>query len=382
VNDYLQGAISELIRRGELLLTKIPTSLPREFHVLAHTCRQELSRILDVLEGLVDDPNMQGQASQPERLRKFRRAVRDMDFFETIGIAALNRANEDDRQLNLLVERIANEIGFPLLPPVATLLSQGYFHIYPRLNLLCLPLVEAAFLLHLPDLYHELGHLLEFERHDPRTKPFHQALDRASSSIAGYLADELKLEGRRRGPAEFSFYLQQWWRCWAESWLVELFCDLFAVYTVGPAFAWANLHLLAKRGADLFAVPTLVPSTHPADDARMKVMLYGLKVTGFNHELSDIEHRWDELVSISGSKPEPEYFRCFPDDILRSVASLAFDGISGMGCRMAVPATKDPIYTILNEAWAQFWNHPDEYPEWEGASISRLRSLGALELAT
>ena len=83
-----------------------------------------------------------------------------MDFFETIGIAALNRANEDDRQLNLLVERIVREIGFPLLPPVATLLSQGYFHIYPWFNLLCLPLVEPAFLLHLPDLYHELGHLL------------------------------------------------------------------------------------------------------------------------------------------------------------------------------------------------------------------------------
>lgn len=374
MNDYLQGAIGELTRRGELLLTKVPTGLPREFHVLAHTCRQDLARDLDALRDLIDDPRMQDQAYQPERLRKFRRIVRDMDTLETIAIAALNRANEDDRQLNILVERIGNEIAFPLLPPVATLLSQGYFHIYPRLNLLCLPLVEPAFLLHLPDLYHELGHLLEFERHDPRTKPFHKALARALCTVAQYIDGELKLEGRRRGPVEFGFYLQRWWRCWAESWLVELFCDLFAIYTVGPAFAWANLHLAAKRGGDLFSVPTIVLSTHPADVARMKVMLYGLAKAGFSDESRDIQNQWDELVAVSGCTPEPEYHRCFPDDILRSIASSAFEGVSAMGCRIAGPQTGTPVYHLLNDAWAQFWTNPAAYPEWERAAISHLRS--------
>ena len=196
MNDYLQGAIGELTRRGELLLTKVPTGLPRDSCPRTHV-QTRLARDLDALRDLIDDPRMQDPAYQPERLRKFRRIVRDMDTLETIAIAALNRANEDDRQLNILVERIGNEIAFPLLPPVATLLSQGYFHIYPRLNLLCLPLVEPAFLLHLPDLYHELGHLLEFERHDPRTKPFHGALP-ALCTISQYIDQELKPQGALR----------------------------------------------------------------------------------------------------------------------------------------------------------------------------------------
>ena len=49
-----------------------------------------------------------------------------------------------------------------------------------------------------------------------------------------------------------------------------------------------------------------------------------------------------------------------------------------MGCRLACPATRDPIYNVLNEAWAQFWSHPDKYAEWESASISWLRSLYTL----
>ena len=59
-------------------------------------------------------------------------------------------------------------------------------------------------------------------------------------------------------------------------WMVEFFCDLFAVYTLGPAYGWAHLHLSAKRGGDPFDVPMLSASSHPADDARMRVMLVAL----------------------------------------------------------------------------------------------------------
>ena len=34
--------------------------------------------------------------------------------------------------------------------------ASEYFHLYPVSNLMCVPLTEARFLFHLPDLYHEL----------------------------------------------------------------------------------------------------------------------------------------------------------------------------------------------------------------------------------
>ena len=81
-----------------------------------------------------------------------------------------------------------------------TTLSQQYFCIITELNLLCVPLTEGQFLLHLPDLYHELAHPLLVEEDDPLVEPLQAALFLALRDALGYLADELAKEDRRRGP--------------------------------------------------------------------------------------------------------------------------------------------------------------------------------------
>ncbi|MCI0564113.1 MAG: hypothetical protein MN733_37025, partial [Nitrososphaera sp.] len=158
MNDYFQGAIRQQIERGQQLVTRIPTNLSREFHLLAQTCRIEISKSLDELKALLDDPRMQNPLNATDRLREFKRIVSRMTFFETTAIAALERSNDSDKFLNQLVEGIRKEINYPLLPPVVSSLSDQYFHIFTQLNLLRVPLSESNFLLHLPDLYHELAH--------------------------------------------------------------------------------------------------------------------------------------------------------------------------------------------------------------------------------
>ena len=377
MNDYFLGSISQLIERGRLLLLKIRTDLPREFHLLAQTCRTELTKAIDQLQYLVNEDRMQLLELQPERLRLLRRIVRTMDLLETVGIAALNRANESDKQLNLLIECIRNEIAYPLLPPVVTSLSQDYFHIYPGLNLLCVPLGEGDFLLHLPDLYHELAHPLIVEKYDPRVKPFQDNLLKSLAGALSYITDELGKEERRRGPSQFGFYLNQWANNWYESWAFEFFCDLFAVYTVGSAFAWANFHLCAKRGGNPFYVPTVSLSTHPADDARMRVVLYGLELVGLSQEAEVIGKKWRKLIDIGGEKPEPEYWRCFPQHILEEFAKNALEGVSAIGCRMAGPVSDCPVYVILNQAWTEFWRDPINYAAWEQEAVKELRQVCA-----
>ncbi len=80
---------------------------------------------------------------------------------EGIGIFALKRATDEDAFLNRLITDIGTEIAYPLVTPVVCHMSQDYFHIYPDFNLLCLPLIESRFLLHLPDVYHELCHPMQ-----------------------------------------------------------------------------------------------------------------------------------------------------------------------------------------------------------------------------
>ena len=132
---------------------------------------------------------------QPERLRKFKRVVSDLDFLENVAIAALKKAQKEDHCLNGLLERVCHEIGYPGVILVATTLSQAYFHIYPDLRLLCVPLVEGQFLLHLPDLYHELAHPLLV---DPYTIPeFSATMHPADDARMSVMLYGLELIGQR-----------------------------------------------------------------------------------------------------------------------------------------------------------------------------------------
>lgn len=378
MNEYFQGAVSQLVERARHLLFVIPRGLPREFHLLEQATRRRIGDEIEKLQKLINDSEMRKSNVQPERLRLFRRAVRELDFLETVCISALQRSKDHDVNLNVVIERVRLEIKYPLLPPVISPLSQLYFHIYPEYNLLRVPLVEGSFLLHLPDLYHELAHPLIAERHDPIVRDFQRHLLHVLDSVFTYFSEELRKESRRQGhsPELYTFYIDQWQKAWFAGWAIEFFCDSFAALTLGPAFAWSHLHLHSTRGHEPYSVPTIggVPD-HPPDAARMTVILQCLCLTGFVDEAKRIEERWHALLRISNAKPEPEYLRCFPRLLLEELAKQALDGVTALGCRVAAPSTKDLIHSLLNEAWSEFWRDPQEYVIWEKKAIANLANL-------
>lgn len=362
------------MERGQLLISMIPTGLSREFHRLEDTCRERLSNVLDALNELIKNPKMLVPGNQPERLRQFKRAIWEMDLLETVCIAALERAKDGDKHLNRVVERIRIEIAYPMLPPVVAPLSQSYFQTYPKFNLMLVPLSEGHFLLHLPDMYHELAHPLLTARYDRRIQPFQDSFIEVIDVVTKYIEDEIEREKRGGGPALLTFYLEQWLRYWIFNWATEFFCDLFAVYTLGPAYAWSHLHLSATRGEDPFKVPTMGGSTsHPADGARMSALLHGLTLTGFSKEAAEIEIRWNELLIAANSKADPDYRRCFPSRILETMADKALVGVKAMNCRIAEPTTSGTVHDTLNQAWTEFWRSPANYAEWERTAVEALR---------
>ena len=42
------------------------------------------------------------------------------------------------------------------------------------------------------------------------------------------------------------------WAQWTRTWINEAFCDLFALFAAGPAYAYSNLHLVSKADADIY----------------------------------------------------------------------------------------------------------------------------------
>jgi hypothetical protein len=364
------------------MIGQIPRDLPRNYDTLAERSRGQINAAIDDLRWLLDDPIFASERFQPERLRKFKRLVSELDFLENVAIAALKKAQKEDHSLNGFLERVCRESRYPGVIPVVTTLSQAYFHIYPDLRLLCVPLVEGQFLLHLPDLYHELAHPLLVEPDDPLLEPFQQRFTACSSACLEYVQGEQAKEERRNGPERNRYVLQAWESSWAKYWLTEFFCDLFAVFCVGPAFAWSHLHLAMKRGGDPYAIPEFAATMHPADDARMSVMLRGLELIGLSEESGTIASAWSSVLATLRARAEPEYIWCYPKQLLKQIAEEAFAGTHEIGVRIFRKGEAATVVSELNGAWDKFWEDPGGFPTWERASVERLFQSSFIEGAS
>jgi hypothetical protein len=142
LDDYFSGSVGQLLERARHLLAAISKPYPPEFRALAQTCRLQVNELITEFKALLDDPRYRKPELRALRLRAYTDLVTRLDFIESIGFAALVRINEEDKQMTRLVSDIAEELMFPLPPPVVSCQSHfsSYFHAFPGLNVLRVPL--------------------------------------------------------------------------------------------------------------------------------------------------------------------------------------------------------------------------------------------------
>ena len=280
IEDYLSGSIRQSIERIRRLRGIVQSPFPREYDGLRQICLGKLEQMLVEFSGLATERIVDPVLQTPRRIRVFKRLVEQLNTVEGVGIFALNRVNAADTALNLLITEISTEINYPLINPVVSHMSQDYFHIYSDFHLLCLPVTESQFLLHMPDIYHELCHPLHRNLDLPNLEPYARAFKTSLFGMVAHFHREAQAADRLRNQEARLFQIQLWRTCWAKYWMEEFFCDLFGVLAVGPAYAWAHYHLCIKRSGDPFATPLMRETTHPADDARMRAILGMLRSAG------------------------------------------------------------------------------------------------------
>jgi len=305
-------------------------------------------------------------------IRRMRRIVSELDRLESLGVAALERASSDDHRLNGLLQEIRDELQYPLLRPTVSTLSQQYYCIDTQLNLMLVPFQEARFLLHLPDLYHELAHPLARTTNDPIIEPFQAGILRLWADLRDHFAKEQRRADRGRSPAIVNARLQLWETLWTKYWMEEFFCDVFAANAVGPAFAWSHLNLCAQRGAPPHAVPPNAASSHPADEARMRVILEALRLRDWIGASEHVKQRWDVLCAEMGSESTPEFRQCYPNQLVRSAAEYACRACDQIGCKPATSGSIGRVGGILNEAWERVWTSSGGFSDWEDRAVQRL----------
>lgn len=374
--EYVNGAIIESIERARMLKAKFPDAKKSSIHFeqLTAKANSEIDQVIQQLVTLFHDVDYSKPDNVQEKFSKLKSIIGELQVLENVIVAAINRQTEDDNYVNLLVRKICKEVNYPLPIPVASGLSQNYYQIFPYYNLLCVPLLEADFLLHLPDLYHELGHpLLALD--NPKVERYQEAWGKFNRDIKKYFNDEInRILLNKFGSNEKEIKRRYAWRdSWVKGWSEEFFCDLFATYTLGPAYVWSNLHMCVKMDWDVFDIPNRGISSHPPSDARMKAMLHALKLMGYNNEAGKILIKWNEFVSIIGATPSQEYHIAIQDKFLKSISEYAMLGMRDINCAMAHENSEGGILKLLNGAWISFWENPTEFSVLEKELVKSLK---------
>lgn len=228
--DYIQANIQEQINRAIYLKSLIhhPTEYP-EILGLADRCSRILDENINQLRFLFQELSNRSEDDVRDVFRGFRRCSRNIETVEYFGIPALYYHNEEIKFLNKLIFKIYQEINLPLTPPSAACISTRYYFIHPVTNVIFVPLGEPRFLLHLPDIYHELGHQVLFNKEDNlRLKPVNEKIHEMIKTIKDHYQILLRTKIREIGPPEELMSIENIGSQWKNYWINEFFSYLFA----------------------------------------------------------------------------------------------------------------------------------------------------------
>jgi hypothetical protein len=380
IHGYLSSHIKEQIERALYLKSLIPRTIYPELASLADRCSRILEENINYLRLLLRILKDSEGEDIRDLYRSFRVAYREIETVEYFGIPALHFQTNSSKFLNKLIFGIQNEINLPFIAPSVACFSNGYYWIHGTTNVMFMPIGEPNSLLQLPDVFHELGHCVLFKKdNDLRLGEVKIAYSEIIGRITSHFEILRDKKRKSTAPSELPMiirHLHSQWKYWAS----EFFSDLFACYTVGPAYAWAHLHLTTKKSDDIyrFEKPPLV-QTHPSDDSRMKILEIGLKKIGFEDDAKTIRSVWDSMLFVTSSTPIHEYQYAYPTSLMEAFADLVLRGVEGSKIRVITPEKlemldENSIRKIFNDSWKMFWTQPN-YLEWEKSKLNSLNQL-------
>lgn len=360
--NLLAGLLYDLRRRCVHLRGRL-VALPDDavFNDLAVSAYQGVTRVVRDIDDLLVDPTLHDPFFFADHLRRFRRWAEQVILTESYAVPSLERFHPDDRRLTGLASRLITEAAIPLPDPVVVATSTQYYWTLPYFTLISVPAGEAASLLGLPDLAHELGHLLVVLHRDT-------LLAAAEQVVAAHFATAIQTARTQAAPHAadlVSAALQ-----WADEWLTELACDAVGTYIFGSPFALQHVRLCALFGNPLWS-PTLGENAvHPADETRLRVAVAVLRAMNDESGARSAEEAWAALAAAS-SEPKPAgYDICYPAAVVDAVAGEFHKACRQLGIR---PCPDDPsqLAGLVAEAWRHFQADPEMYGSWEDGALAQ-----------
>ena len=363
---YLGRTIRDQVDRAQSLADEIPR---RPGHAalerLAALCRATLDNEVRLLEETHSNLGGEDASSAAEALAVIKRGASKIGAVEAYGMPPLHCQSEQSVFLNDVLTAIHSRIGLPFPCPAVSCTSSEYYFSHLPTNTVYVPLSEAAFLLHMPDFYHELGHLLlSRPTRDAKSRLALAGVADAIGAIDKWYRRQVGGTGHDSAPVPLRDSVKWMWTRWRVRWIQEAFCDLFALFAAGPAYAYSNLHLVLKMDDDIYGLYLFTDQEHPAGEARMRLLDAGMCLLGHSREALEVRNEWDVMAQLCGNPP-PEYDRAFPSQLLQEVAEAIIPALGRSGLRGYSGAAgmqdvgEDTVASILNDAWRGFLDRED-----------------------
>lgn len=375
METFLRALLQDLERRCAVLrdrLVAIQVDPDLRDHALggyqvAERARRDTAQLLA-------DPALGAPALLSNHLQLYKRGHELATLVESYVLPFVERYNESDQRLTRLCRHLAEQVNWPLLAPLVTAVSSQYYWTQPVFNVICVPAAEETTLLGLPDLCHELAHILFLHYEAILIGDFIQQL-------TVYISQEQQQVDAHQRPPEYRALYDHLFTQWCDAWVQEFVADMVATYLVGPAFGWQHVRLCAGRGQAAYYPSLGETAEHPADEARLRGVVAVLEHMKAGPTAVQVQELWNRYVSISGETMPHDYALCYPQRLIASLAGRVAEGCQALGLRSFDQLTDPPairdIPLLLVEAWEYFLANPQGYTDWESAQLEALwRGLG------
>jgi hypothetical protein len=286
-------------------------------------------------------------------LETLRRLTEQLAIVEAFAVAAKERFSPADVRVTSVLAKTLRSAGWPLDPPPVLLMSkEGYWN-QPQFGLIYAPAAEDSTLLGLPDLAHEVGHLLLSADEREVSLKLQAIVTEALTALGGAGLAPADVELRKSA--------------WLNAWTVEFAADVIAAYLVGPAYLWQHLRLSIQLGRSPYQ-PLLGVSTHPAPRARFDCIAKVL--TDLGVDLTRVKDAWDDLQARD-RQPAPQYAAVYPNQVLSGLAEETSRACATKGIKSFQDAPKQGLVGVMNEAWQRF-SDAEDLRAWDIATLARL----------
>jgi hypothetical protein len=358
MEQFLPGLYHDLDRTCHVIKGRLDSGdLPGEVTSQASRAYAMVERIHRevrerVTSGELVEPSLGGL-----HLRMLRHLIVQLQGLDGSILPAIERFDSPDRLATRLCARLAAQTRWPVEPPLVTTMSANYYWVHPQVNLLFIPTTEDASRLGLPDMCHEMAHILLEAHRQTLLGDFFVRVSEYTEGLDQQVKDGKISDDHRIGIKVLD-------ESWTKLWYQEFVPDIVATFTIGPPYGWQHVRLSSRTCANPCHPSFGQTRSHPADDARLTCIAATLKALGGTNEADELLAVWGGYMEATRARPDAGYGLAYPANLMQRLVDNVLAGCTKLGIRSyhrPQRYVRGDVVQLMRDLWRAFRADPKQH---------------------